>query len=571
MKKSALILILLLLFVIPSVFAVNGHIYALSVYESGTEQKGAIADIFLDIVPGNGRVFMDTYPLNELDLQISTQKAKNIACKYVNKDCSKYDFVYTLRSNSGIIGGPSAGAAIAVLTSAMLLNEQLNDSVAITGVISSGGLIQNVGGLKAKIEAAAEHNITTVLVPQLQITEENDETTNLVEYGKERNVEVIKAQILGEALYYFINLEHHKIAEEIKPSEGYTKLMKDVAELICNRTEELGREVELDEGNFTERVEKAFAENKWYTGASYCFSRNIQLQEKKLEQDGMDDAEADDLVIEYMEKSKEKRKSLDALTAKNVEVIMIINERLDMVDYFLKEFLNDKKNLNLLAVAIERYHNAEIWHPFLQIESESLADKESIKNVCLSKIKEANVVYSYLTKFADARQFDSVKESIVKAESQVEENNYEMCTFLASNANANMNIIMTVLYSDDNIDEIIALKLESAKESIFRLQNKGVFPILGYNYYEYANSLREEDKQSALMYAEYAIEMSNLDIYFEKDMAHFDFEMRKINWTYNTTTMFASGIILGLLVGIFFGYYRKKKRIKQFREKHNLN
>src|SRR3989344_9559610 len=65
-------------------------------------------------------------------------------------------------------------------------------------------------------------------------------------------------------------------------------------------------------------------------------------------------------------------------------------------------------------------------------------------------------------------------------------------------------------------ENIIERKLEIVKNSIAKQSSKGVFPILGYSYYEYANSLKESDIFSALLYSEYALELGNLDIYFKE-------------------------------------------------------
>ena len=63
---------------------------------------GTTADLFLEIQPGQGRVFIESYPLTKIDTQISTRFAKDIACKYVDAGCSDYDFFYTIRSDSPI-------------------------------------------------------------------------------------------------------------------------------------------------------------------------------------------------------------------------------------------------------------------------------------------------------------------------------------------------------------------------------------------------------------------------------------------------------------------------------------
>ena len=41
-----------------------------------------------------------------------------------------------------------------------------------------------------------------------------------------------------------------------------------------------------------------------------------------------------------------------------------------------------------------------------------------------------------------------------------------------------------------------------------------LFPIQGYSYYEYAKALSKTDKISGLIYSQYALEFSNLDLYF---------------------------------------------------------
>src|SRR3990167_746023 len=165
MKKALILLIILGLFLIPNALAKQGHMKLLAVKETENGYEGGIADLYLEIKPGSGRVFLETFPLTRTDTQMSTRFAKAIACDIIEKECDGIDFFYTITADSAIIAGPSAGASIAVLTVAMLENLELNEDYAITGTINSGGLIGPVGGLNAKVEAAKKAGLKKVFIP----------------------------------------------------------------------------------------------------------------------------------------------------------------------------------------------------------------------------------------------------------------------------------------------------------------------------------------------------------------------------------------------------------------------
>ena len=177
MKRLLFLFIVVNLILMPSVFAKQGHMKLLAVKETENGYEGGIADLYLEIKPGSGRVFLETFPLTRTDTQMSTRFAKAIACDIIEKDCDDIDFFYTITADSAIIAGPSAGSSIAVLTVAMLESLELNENYAITGTINSGGLIGPVGGLKAKIEAAKKNGLKRVLIPAGELIVRVDNTT----------------------------------------------------------------------------------------------------------------------------------------------------------------------------------------------------------------------------------------------------------------------------------------------------------------------------------------------------------------------------------------------------------
>src|SRR3989338_6299980 len=141
MKKTLYSFILMTLLLSAAVSAGQGHMKLLAVRETQTGYEGGIADLYLEIKPGSGRVFLETFPLTKTDTQMSTRFAKAIACDAIEKDCDGLDFFYTITADSAIVAGPSAGTSIAVLTIAMLEGLTLNEDYAITGTINSGGLV----------------------------------------------------------------------------------------------------------------------------------------------------------------------------------------------------------------------------------------------------------------------------------------------------------------------------------------------------------------------------------------------------------------------------------------------
>lgn len=543
--------------------AATDHIILLAVTETGTEMIGSTADIQLEIVPGNGRVFLDTFPLTKLDTQMSTRFAKEVACSYYNIDCEKFDFIYTVRANAPIIGGPSAGSAITILTAAMLLNKEIDDSVAITGTINSGGIIGQVAGVKEKIDAASKKNITTVIIPKgtrfftkvnytKNLTIDSNITIDLVEYGEGLGVKVIETSFLSEAMQSFTGIKPRRFDEEVIVSSNYNKTMKMVAYNLCNRTDMLQSNlVFIDSKNYENAInlsirgKKAFNGGDYYSAASYCFGSNVALRYYYLNQTSPDTLNIKYRLLEEIDKFSLDFSEKELKTISDLQTSIIVNERIQEAIDILKK-INESDDYSNTAYALERFYSAESWSKFYGTgTTELILDNKALEESCIKKLKEAEERYQYAN-ILFPNYFDDTKEEINKAFEELEKGDYEMCLFKASKAKAQSNVFIGLIgNSEDNIDDLIESKHIAIKQIIIDQTKKEKFPILGYSYYEYSYSLKDHDKYSSLLYSEYALELSDLDIYFKNK------DNSQIQFLPDNVLILFGGIIIGLIIGSF--------------------
>lgn len=586
MKKIIIVFILLLL--IPLVSAKQASMKLLAVKETNKGYEGSPADLYLETKDGSGRVFLDTFPLTKLDTQISTRFAKEIACNYVNADCSRFDFIYTIKADSSIIGGPSAGAAIAALTISVLRNLEINEEVTVSGTINSGGLIGPVGELKAKVDAGSEAGIKKILVPKgtALVKEDNKSikngnltkakenlTINLIEYGKEKGIEVKEISTIDDVVYELTGTRLREIRGELIVDKEYNKTMKDLAVMLCNRSSmfydkigdiKLGNETGLnitkeDAVNLSIKGKDSFDKGLFYSAASYCFGSNVKFNYVHLMSRDLSKKQMLDQI--YLMKSKlnnfssfiEKK---EIMTITDLESYMVTKERLTEAKEFLDKSwyaLNDsKKSLSNLAYATERIFSAYSWAYFFDHRGKEFNfNKEILRDSCLRKIAEAEERFQYLLLQFPFRLEETRKE-LDYAYDDLENKDYELCLFKASKAKASVDILLNLMgVEEENVDELVKQKLDIAEKVIIRDIQKEIFPVLGYSYYEYSGELIDSDKYSALLYSEYALELSNLEMYFkQKD------NMLLFNINKKDVLLVLISISVGVLLGFFV--FRKK-------------
>jgi len=582
MKKTLFILFLL---IIPIVAADHGEMPLLAVRETPIGLEGSTATLELDIRPGRGRVFLETVPLSKLDTQISTRFAKEITCDFLDKDCNKYDFFYTIRSDSSIIGGPSAGAAIAVLTSSILEGIEIDKETAMTGTINSGALIGPVAGLKEKIDAASSIGIKRVIIPkgELVYTDEDNKTIDLREYAEGKGIELFETADLNEALYLFSGILIKEDKGELIVDETYKNVMKELAVRLCDRSKELEEQskgfkaykitdeikaAEENAINFTEKGESAFEQGRYYSSASYCFGANTRFRFLILKSTKPTNFAELKQEIEDYEKEIDK---LEIKTITDLEAYMVIKERLkeakDSLNRSIEKYLEDDEDyVNELAYAVERIYTTHTWAEFIGVKGKSfIFDKESLKDSCIKKLAEVDERYQY-AKLLLQEELLGTKKEFEYAQEDYENGDYELCLFKASKAKAEVDTILGVVgVEEGQIDIVLDNKLNVIKDNIIEQQEKGIFPILGYSYYEYAGSLRDE-KYSALLYSGYALELANLDIYFQEEPGfEFDIieELERRDIDSKTGLIVILALVLGFLIGMRSKAWKKKIKKKK--------
>ncbi|MCX6768137.1 MAG: hypothetical protein NTY90_05440 [Candidatus Micrarchaeota archaeon] len=133
------------------------------------QKRGAFANLTVEMSPGVGKLFvrMDSdNPLVNPETQNSLRTAMEAARQATGASLSNKNFYYSIAAASDVVGGKSAGAAMAVATMALLKGGELRPDAVITGTIDENGTIGQVGEILAKAEAVKEAGYSLFLVPE---------------------------------------------------------------------------------------------------------------------------------------------------------------------------------------------------------------------------------------------------------------------------------------------------------------------------------------------------------------------------------------------------------------------
>ena len=135
------------------------------------EMAGILMPIVAEVTPAQskdrGRV-VATGKLGE----IAKEAVENVSAlikKYTGEDISSYDIHVQFIGTYEGVEGDSASVSIATAVISALENAEVDQTVALTGSLSVRGQVLPVGGVTAKIEAAAEAGVTKVLIPAMNM------------------------------------------------------------------------------------------------------------------------------------------------------------------------------------------------------------------------------------------------------------------------------------------------------------------------------------------------------------------------------------------------------------------
>ncbi len=258
MKKYGYILILcIVLLQLQVVLAANMH-GSMKIFAVTTSGEGLSADLILYLEKGSGEVWSTVVPL----VGTSTQTAERIAvqvAKNYSKEANSYDYKFDINSQAAVVDGPSAGAAMALLTIALLQGKQIPKYVSITGTINESGEVGGVGGVYEKAKEAAAIGIKLLMIPsgeaqQIVKLPDGVKSIDLTSYAPVAwGMKVIEAANIDDALKYaFTDINAIdvnssttdnvplfvpnaiKYAKQLKPLRGITSRYLKEADALIN-------------------------------------------------------------------------------------------------------------------------------------------------------------------------------------------------------------------------------------------------------------------------------------------------------------------------------------------------
>jgi len=630
MKKilSILALIILLLPFASAQCPENGNTVILKApavsRTSSGELIGVATDFVITVAPGNGHVYVETWPLAEVDMQASARLAAQIAGKVLDVDMNKYDVFIQVKSDAPIIGGPSAGGTMTVGIIAALEGWEVRKDVMMTGMINPDGSIGPVGGILEKASAAYSVGSKLFLIPEgqriqiIQTTEQKQigpitqitskaERVDVVEYARERwGLEVKEIKDIYDAVYYFTGkkIEKPSVPADLNVDTSFLKTdaLNDYDKTLSYyeqvenklKTSNMGyttysylKEALNEAKSRLDEAKKALEDGRYYTTLSLDFQARITIRHVDWYLDVETDADLENLLKNVDDEIKSTENTISNLTIRGISMLQAVaasEERIEQAKSLLKDAWSAYYDGNYwdavsnAAFAYERIQTAKFWASLGERYAKGdVIERESLKETARDYLDNSRLIITYITSMFGEVNLQELINLMNEGEGYYQDGKYSAAIFSAMEARIQAEIILDTLGIDNEtilMDKLQRMK-EDAKVAIAQAQKEGIYPILSFSYYEFAQSYENQggldNIQTAMMFYQYAKETST--VFLETTSPPNIIEEPSITIPSQTTTpqattsptqpeptkSYISLIPFALLVGIVLGFIVGRK------------
>jgi len=132
------------------------------------EMEGSLLNVTVEIVPGRGRVLVETTPLMGEVFQDAANMAVYVAQQKTGRDLSSADVFISIVAQDEVpaVDGGSAGALMTHLMISVIEGTEPRSDMTMTGTIDQDGRVGAIGGVVQKATAAKERGKTLFLLPR---------------------------------------------------------------------------------------------------------------------------------------------------------------------------------------------------------------------------------------------------------------------------------------------------------------------------------------------------------------------------------------------------------------------
>ena len=554
------------------------NLLAVTENSNGDIMNGSIVELSLEARQrGSGKIYMNLNTLKETDIQISIINSHKIACDLFQLDCHKYDFFYEFSENTALVlKGPSGSSAIAILVAKTLNKEKIPQDIAITGSLNSGGLIGIVGGIEDKVKTAQKNNITKVLIPIFAQYDETMETT----------IQVTKALDIIYAYNEFGGRKYELPTQETN-NDHYKKLMQDLSAQLCQRTLNLKNQVNYaqitpnsSEKQYLDEGEKSFNSSQiakknsnFYSQGSFCFNANINYRTLVEKSINASNEELNRKIQDFESKINKKKEEINSHEYKNklstindFYVYLILTDRLEESHDLIREAKNSNSisiNKNetqnttkitiqnaqsknekeiLYSHAIERFETVLLWEKLIVHQDTQIKfDDRTISHACTKINKLINLKAELLKKYEVTFLNDEINNQLKL--NAPKSNNY-LCIYRGFELNGRIDALLNSIGINESQTKEYSSQIINFTKTRINLNTNGNFPLIPTIYSEYSSDLfKEEDYSSSILYSNFALSYSDLNLYLEKEE-----ETRNLINVFNNPVFLLASFILIIII-----------------------
>ncbi|RLI98923.1 MAG: hypothetical protein DRP06_04465, partial [Candidatus Aenigmatarchaeota archaeon] len=292
----------------------------------------------------------------------------------------------------------------------------------------------------------------------------------------------------------------------------------------------------------------------YYSAASFAFSKSISYKYGIKLIELFESKDKKTLLKNYLNYIESK---IFEINTSNIELYAITEERLsethNNLELAWKDYYNEDytQSMYYASFADQRLYTAISWMDYADQFPQYIKADRNPKEAANEILSETSSILTYISLTTSNSLLSNAYAMLEKTKDNYNSEKYYASIIAGIKSYVNAELASEILYKED--EYLVELHRRRALAAINKTNS-----VIGQSYFEYAESLKEEDPSASLVYYTYAEKLSNLNQLLNQDFKPEEIKpsefLTPVSCNYKTAIWFLTiSVILCFIAGVIAG------------------